>query len=163
MSLLQRLYDPTTGTITVDGQDIAPLPPSFRDIIALVPQDPTLFNGSECTHVGAQAAAAAVGREYQCAGQAERGGAAEGMREGVGGHDSVGDYASTAYLHTVQKADLILMVEGGRVVDVGKQSELMERRRATALMRRSRCYSNVKHESMLVLSKMNGLDFYQST
>jgi ATP-binding cassette subfamily B (MDR/TAP) protein 1 len=52
MNLLQRLYTPTSGTILIDGQDIASLPTSFRDTVAIVPQDPTLFDGSVRFNVG---------------------------------------------------------------------------------------------------------------
>lgn len=36
--------------------------------------------------------------------------------------------AITHRLHTVQKADVILIVEGGKIVDQGRHTELMERR-----------------------------------
>jgi ATP-binding cassette subfamily B (MDR/TAP) protein 1 len=52
MNLVQRLYTPTSGTIFIDDQDIALLPASFRDTIAIVPQDPTLFDGSVRFNVG---------------------------------------------------------------------------------------------------------------
>lgn len=47
LSLLERLYSPSSGSITIDGLDIARLPnTSFRDEIAYVPQDNVLFQGS---------------------------------------------------------------------------------------------------------------------
>ena len=43
--LLQRLYSPTAGRITIDGQDIAELTlVSLRAQIGVVPQEPFLFN-----------------------------------------------------------------------------------------------------------------------
>ncbi|KAM0332135.1 hypothetical protein ACHAQA_002407 [Verticillium albo-atrum] len=48
ISLLERFYDPTSGTITIDGS--APLttlnPRLYRSRLALVQQEPTLFPGS---------------------------------------------------------------------------------------------------------------------
>jgi len=45
MSLLPRFYDPDSGNISIDGQDIHNITlPSVRDQIALVTQDVTLFN-----------------------------------------------------------------------------------------------------------------------
>jgi ATP-binding cassette subfamily B protein len=45
--LLFRFYDPTSGNITIDGQDIRTLTQrSVREAIAVVPQDTVLFNAS---------------------------------------------------------------------------------------------------------------------
>ncbi|MHB1565523.1 MAG: ABCB family ABC transporter ATP-binding protein/permease [Acidiferrobacter sp.] len=45
--LLVRLYDPTTGRIVIDGQDIRAVnQKSLRQMIGVVPQDPVLFNDS---------------------------------------------------------------------------------------------------------------------
>ncbi|MFK0292791.1 ABC transporter ATP-binding protein [Streptomyces sp. NPDC090442] len=45
--LLLRLYDPTGGTIRLDGLDIAELPlPVLRDAVTLVPQETIVFGGS---------------------------------------------------------------------------------------------------------------------
>ncbi|KAK3320380.1 P-loop containing nucleoside triphosphate hydrolase protein [Cercophora scortea] len=52
MSLVQRLYTPTSGTILLDGIDLANQPASFRDSIALVPQEPALFDGTVRFNVG---------------------------------------------------------------------------------------------------------------
>lgn len=49
ISLIERLYTPSSGSILIDGVDITRLPASsvsFRDSIALVPQDSVLFEGS---------------------------------------------------------------------------------------------------------------------
>lgn len=47
ISLLQRFYDPTTGIVQLDGEDIRKMPVSqHRGRIGLVPQDPDLFPGS---------------------------------------------------------------------------------------------------------------------
>ncbi|MFC1439172.1 ABC transporter ATP-binding protein [Streptacidiphilus sp. N1-10] len=45
--LLLRLYDPTTGTVLLDGRDIAGLPLSrLRDTVTLVPQETMVFDAS---------------------------------------------------------------------------------------------------------------------
>lgn len=45
--LLFRMYDPTGGTITIDGQDITQVrQDSLRSVIGIVPQDTVLFNNS---------------------------------------------------------------------------------------------------------------------
>lgn len=47
ISLLQRFYDPMSGSITIDGQDISGVGTnSLRRHIAYVSQDPILFQGS---------------------------------------------------------------------------------------------------------------------
>lgn len=47
VKLVQRLYDVTGGTISIDGQDVRTVTQdSLRAHIALVPQDPTLFHRS---------------------------------------------------------------------------------------------------------------------
>lgn len=47
LSLLQRFYDPTTGSVQLDGQDIREVAVSqHRGRLGLVPQEPDLFPGS---------------------------------------------------------------------------------------------------------------------
>eukprot|EP00892_Ulva_mutabilis_P004272 jgi/Ulvmu1/2216/UM013_0062.1 len=47
LRLLFRFYDPTTGAVYIDGQDLrAVTQASFREHIAVVPQDTVLFNDS---------------------------------------------------------------------------------------------------------------------
>ncbi len=47
MNLIERFYEPKSGTILIDGQDIAPLSRhSLRDSIAYVSQDLFLFSGT---------------------------------------------------------------------------------------------------------------------
>lgn len=60
VSLLERLYVPSFGAITLDGFDITQAPEaapgtqdsSFRDAIALVPQDTVLFSGTVAFNIG---------------------------------------------------------------------------------------------------------------
>ena len=47
IGMLERFYDATTGSITVDGSALPDLNPRlYRRIAALVPQEPALFDGS---------------------------------------------------------------------------------------------------------------------
>ncbi|CAG8130018.1 unnamed protein product [Penicillium salamii] len=46
ISLVERLYSPETGTVEVDGRDVAYGNVSFRDSIAYVPQQSVLFEGT---------------------------------------------------------------------------------------------------------------------
>jgi ABC-type multidrug transport system fused ATPase/permease subunit len=47
MALLLRFFDPTTGRIIIDGQDIRELPlAQLRALFGLVPQDAVIFSGS---------------------------------------------------------------------------------------------------------------------
>jgi ATP-binding cassette subfamily B protein len=45
--LIPRLYDPTSGRVTINGRDLREIPSGeFRDRMALVMQDPYLFSGT---------------------------------------------------------------------------------------------------------------------
>ncbi|GKT40883.1 leptomycin B resistance protein pmd1 [Colletotrichum spaethianum] len=47
IAILERFYDPATGTICIDGDALSELNPRlYRRIVALVQQEPTLFQGS---------------------------------------------------------------------------------------------------------------------
>ncbi len=46
ISLLERFYNPAQGTVSIDGIDLRSAPVSFRDVVALVPQESTLFEGT---------------------------------------------------------------------------------------------------------------------
>ncbi|TDZ19176.1 Leptomycin B resistance protein pmd1 [Colletotrichum orbiculare MAFF 240422] len=47
IAMLERFYDPTTGTIRIDGDALTDLNPRlYRRFVALVQQEPTLFQGS---------------------------------------------------------------------------------------------------------------------
>ncbi|EJD08405.1 uncharacterized protein FOMMEDRAFT_101808 [Fomitiporia mediterranea MF3/22] len=51
-SLLLRYYDPVSGRITFDGQDIREFnPDSWRNLIGVVPQDPVLFTGTIASNI----------------------------------------------------------------------------------------------------------------
>ena len=53
VKLIQRLYDPTAGRITLDGQDVAQVTQaSLRAQVAIVPQDPVLFHRSLRENIG---------------------------------------------------------------------------------------------------------------
>lgn len=192
MSLAQRLYHPTSGTIAIDGADISAHadPNAFRSSIALVPQVPALFDGTIRFNVALGASPGSptpsdaeieaacrtanihddivgfpdgydteVGSSGGGAGARLSGGqrqriaiaralvrrprlllldestsALDAQSEAVlqEGLDraAVGTtvLAITHRLRTVQKADVILVIEGGRIVDQGTHAELMERR-----------------------------------
>ena len=52
LALMLRLYDPTRGSIALDGVDLRHLDPrSFRAATALVPQEPTLFSCSVADNI----------------------------------------------------------------------------------------------------------------
>jgi len=75
-SLLLRFYDPQTGRVLLDGEDIRALDPAaLRETIALVPQQPTIFAASARDNIRygrlqatdaevEQAAAAAEARDF---------------------------------------------------------------------------------------------------
>lgn len=57
LSLLQRFYDPTAGSVSLDGQDIRSIAVSqHRGRLGLVPQEPDLFPGSIAYNIGLGAA-----------------------------------------------------------------------------------------------------------
>ncbi|KAF6806685.1 ABC multidrug transporter [Colletotrichum sojae] len=185
MNLVQRLYGPSSGSILIDGHDIANLPASFRDTVAIVPQDPTLFDGSVRFNVGLGSApgteatqaeieeacklanihdviaALPEGYDTECGPSASRLSGGQRQRlaiaralvrkprlllldESTSALDAASEaalqeglerasrgttvLAITHRLHTVQKADVIFLVEGGQIVDSGRHQELMDRR-----------------------------------
>ncbi|KAK3315675.1 P-loop containing nucleoside triphosphate hydrolase protein [Apodospora peruviana] len=186
MSLVQRLYSPTSGSITLDSTPLsASSPSSFRNDIALVPQDPALFDGSirfnvslgsrpgheatdeeiieacKLANIHDTIMAMPDGYDTECGASASRLSGGQRQRLAIAralvrkprlllldestsaldaaseaalqeGLDRVAKgttvLAITHRLHTVQKADVIFVVEEGRVVDCGTHRELMERR-----------------------------------
>ncbi|TQN66391.1 ABC transporter 1 [Colletotrichum shisoi] len=185
MNLVQRLYFPSQGQVLVDGHDTADLPPSFRDAVAIVPQDPTLFDGSVRFNVGLGSApdteatqaeieeacklanihdvvmALPEGYDTECGPSASRLSGGQRQRlaiaralvrkprlllldESTSALDAASEaalqeglerasrgttvLAITHRLHTVHKANVILLVEGGQIADSGTHQELMERR-----------------------------------
>lgn len=194
MSLVQRLYHPTSGTIVIDGVDIATYKDanSFRSAIAIVPQVPALFDGTIRFNVSLGAAPGSPlptdaeieaacrtanihndivgfpdGYDTECGSSTGGAGArlSGGQRQRIAiaralvrrprlllldestsaldaqseavlqeGLDKAAQgttvLAITHRLRTVQKADVILVVEGGCIVDQGTHAELMERRQS---------------------------------
>jgi len=52
LALLLRFYDPTSGTVQIDGLDLRQLEPqSLREHMALVPQQPALFASSAADNI----------------------------------------------------------------------------------------------------------------
>lgn len=185
MSLVQRMYRPTGGTVEIDGVDICTREGvDFRHDIAVVPQDCALFDGTVKFNVGLGAVpgheasdteieeacklanihdtiiALPKGYDTECGpngsrlsgGQRQRLAIAralvrkprlllldestsaldaeseralqEGLEQAARGITVI---AITHRLHTVRKADVIFVVEGGQVVDKGRHEELVER------------------------------------
>lgn len=61
LSLLQKLYRPTSGTIRVDGVDLRDIPTmKLRERIAVVPQEPKLFNLSVAGNISYRPLAAST-------------------------------------------------------------------------------------------------------
>lgn len=187
LALLERFYTPSSGSITINGLDIARHHgTSFRDDIAYVPQDNVLFQGSikfnlslgarpghepsdeeieeacklanihetivdlpqgydtECGANGNQLSggqrqrlsiARALVRkpklllldESTSALDAESEKALElGLERAVKGH-GVTVIAIAHRLRTIARADVIFLVEGGKVVDQGRHDDLVQR------------------------------------
>jgi ATP-binding cassette subfamily B (MDR/TAP) protein 1 len=187
LALLERFYSPTSGTISINGFDIARHSnTSFRDDIAYVPQDNVMFQGTikfnislgarpghtpsdeevqeacklaniheaimelpqgydtDCGSNGSQLSggqrqrlsiARALVRkpklllldESTSALDAESEKALEqGLERAVKGH-GVTVIAIAHRLRTIARADVIFLVEGGKVVDQGKHEELVQR------------------------------------
>jgi subfamily B ATP-binding cassette protein MsbA len=85
-NLLTRLYEPQSGSILIDGQDIVGVTlASLRDKIAIVSQEPTLFNDS----VAANIALGRQGASREAIIEAARDAAADGfIRALPGGYDA---------------------------------------------------------------------------
>lgn len=185
MSLVQNLYSPSSGSILLDNVDVTSSVASIKDSIAIVPQDPALFDGtirfnvslgSKPDHVPTQEEieeacklanihdvimAMPEGYDTQCGASAGRLSGGQRQRLAIAralvrkprlllldestsaldaaseaalqeGLDKVARgttvLAITHRLHTVKKADVIFVVEGGEVVDKGTHEELMGRR-----------------------------------
>lgn len=185
ISLLERFYTPTCGTILFNGQDITTLSPSlYRQQISLVPQEPTLYEGTIAENI-ALSVSNATDTEIQAAcadaqihtfitslpsgyatrlgpnglslsgGQKQRLSLARALLRkprlllldeatssldseseklvqaaieraaGEGGRTVV---AVAHRLATVQKADVIFVMGGGRVLEKGTHRELVRRR-----------------------------------
>ncbi|KAI9172669.1 ABC transporter 1 [Paramyrothecium foliicola] len=185
MSLVQRLYSPTSGEVLIDDQDIGKQSVSFRDNIAIVPQEPALFDGSVRFNVGLGALpgheatdeeikeacrlanidevieSLPDGYDTECGPAATRLSGGQRQRlaiaralvrkprlllldESTSALDAASEaalqeglerasrgttvLAITHRLYSIQKADVIFVVEGGQIVDSGRHTELMERR-----------------------------------
>jgi len=187
LALLERFYSPASGSISINGLDIARhAGTAFRDDIAYVPQDNVLFQGTvmfnislgarpghnpsieevheacrlanihetimelpqgydtECGSSGSQfsggqrqrlSIARALVRkpklllldESTSALDAESEKALElGLERAVQGH-GITIIAIAHRLRTIARADVIFLVDGGKVIDQGRHEELLER------------------------------------
>ncbi|KAF5709627.1 ATPase [Fusarium mundagurra] len=185
MSLLQRMYRPSSGTVEINGKDIcAREGTEFRNDIAVVPQDCALFDGTvrfnvslgstpdheptdEEIHEACKLAnihdvimELPNGYDTECGPNGSRlsGGPRQRLAiaralvrrpklllldESTSALDAESEQALqeglervargitvipiTHRLHTVRKADVIFMIEGGKVVEKGRHEELVER------------------------------------
>jgi ATP-binding cassette subfamily B protein len=182
VDLIPRLYDPTAGTITIDGRDLREIPLGvLRRSIGFVPQDPFLFSRSVRDNVrfGApEADEAAIARAVETAGLdrdleelprgyetivGERGVTLSGgqkqrvtlarallvdpsiliLDDALSSVDTeterrildrlralMHERTSVLIAHrisTIMNADLILVVEDGRIVEVGDHEALLAR------------------------------------
>lgn len=182
IKMLLRMYDPTSGSIKIDGQDLRDVTlESLRKSIAYVPQDPALFHRSIADNIryarpkASMADVIAAAKQAQCHGfvsklakgydsvVGERGAKLSGgerqrvaiarailkdapillLDEATSSLDSDSEHevqkaleavmkhrTSIIIAHrlsTVRKADRILVVEGGRIVDQGSHQELLGR------------------------------------
>lgn len=182
VKMLLRMYDPTSGSIKIDDQDLRDVTlESLRKSIAYVPQDPALFHRSIADNIryarpkASMAEVIAAAKQAQCHGfvsklekgydsvVGERGAKLSGgerqrvaiarailkdapillLDEATSSLDSDSEHevqkaleavmknrTSIIIAHrlsTVRKADRILVVEGGRIVDQGTHQELLDR------------------------------------
>lgn len=197
VSLLERLYVPSTGAICLDGYDITQAPEappgtqqssSFRDAIALVPQDTVLFSGTVAFNIGLGArpghtatqaeieeaarlacihdtiaglpegydtpCGPSAGLQFFSGGQKQRLCIARALvrkpklllldesssaldaesearwetaLEGIRKEGGITIVAVAHRLRTIKKADLIFVIEGGKVLDRGGHEELVAR------------------------------------
>ncbi|USN52216.1 MAG: ABC transporter ATP-binding protein [Candidatus Nomurabacteria bacterium] len=183
IKLLLRMYDPTSGSIKIDGQDLRDVTlESLRKSIAYVPQDPALFHRSIMDNIRYAKPKAKIEEVIKAAKQAqchdfvsklekgydtvvgERGAKISGgerqrvaiarailkdapillLDEATSSLDSDSEHevqkaleavmknrTSIIIAHrlsTIRKADAILVVEGGRIVDQGSHEELLARK-----------------------------------
>ncbi|MGE0844657.1 MAG: ABC transporter ATP-binding protein [Flavobacteriaceae bacterium] len=211
MNLLLRFYDPTSGAIRFDGQNIRDYTiSSVRQACALVTQEPFLFDdtvrnniayGSETASDEAveAAARAAVAHDFIMAlpnGYETRVGEA-GMRLSGGQRQRIAiaramlrdapillldeptsalDSESEALiqealdhlivgktvlmiahrLSTVRNADMILVLDKGRVVERGTHAELVRRKGAYARLHRAQLIDDTKQESNVIAAAGRG-------
>jgi|JI8StandDraft_1071087.scaffolds.fasta_scaffold01350_7 ABC-type multidrug transport system fused ATPase/permease subunit len=182
VKMLLRMYDPTSGSIKIDGQDLRDVSlESLRKSIAYVPQDPALFHRSIADNIRYARPKASMQEVIAAAKQAqchsfvsklengydtvvgERGAKLSGgerqrvaiarailkdapillLDEATSSLDSDSEHevqkaleavmknrTSIIIAHrlsTIRKADRILVIEGGRIIDQGNHDELLDR------------------------------------
>ncbi len=182
VKMLLRMYDPTSGSIKIDGQDLRGVTlESLRKSIAYVPQDPALFHRSIADNIRYARPKASMQEVIAAAKQAqchsfvsklengydtvvgERGAKLSGgerqrvaiarailkdapillLDEATSSLDSDSEHevqkaleavmknrTSIIIAHrlsTIRKADRILVIEGGRIIDQGNHDELLDR------------------------------------
>ncbi|KAL5339133.1 P-loop containing nucleoside triphosphate hydrolase protein [Aspergillus crustosus] len=184
ISLIERLYSPSAGSIEINGQDVAFADLSFRDGIAYVPQHSVLFDGSirfnlelgarpgqnltqadledacQLANIHETIMALPEGYETSCGPNGDRLSGGQKQRlaiaralirkprlllldESTSALDAESErllqdglekaargitvIAIAHRLYTIRKADVIFLVEEGKVVERGTHAELVER------------------------------------
>ena len=150
--LLLRLYDPQVGALRVDGVNIAEIDPSaLRETLSIVQQNAPLFGGSAADNIRFGRSDASMDEIVAAAKAAN---AHDFINEFPEGYEPLVDEATSALdseseraiqdaferlsadrttvviahrLATVLKADVIAVMEDGRIVDQGKHAELIAR------------------------------------
>jgi ATP-binding cassette subfamily B (MDR/TAP) protein 1 len=186
ISLIERLYAPSSGSVEINGRDIAHSELSFRHDIAYVPQQSVIFNGSvrfnltlgarpghdpsqaeleeacQLANIHDTILAMPGGYDSACGPNGDRLSGGQKQRlaiaralirkpqlllldESTSALDAESErllqdglekatkqrpmtvVAIAHRLHTIRKADVIFLIEEGRVVDQGTHKELVER------------------------------------
>lgn len=179
-SLIYRYYDATEGNIFIDGHDIGELDPCwYRKNLAMVPQDPIIFETTLAANVGYGKSNATDDQIIAAMRQAELGGLIDSLPQGI--HTSLADagiklsvgekqriciaramiaqpailildeatssldavseakiqiamnrvmtgrtcFVIAHRLSTIMEADLIVVMERGRIVEMGNHTKLM--------------------------------------
>jgi ATP-binding cassette, subfamily B, bacterial len=135
LSLVPRFYDPTTGSITLDGRDIRQITKkSLRAQIAIVLQDTLLFSTTVRENIAYGRPDAAEGEIVEAARRAQADEFIRQMPEGYdstvgerGGHLSVGQRQRIGIARAFLKnAPILLLDEPTSALDPSTESAIME-------------------------------------
>ncbi|ORY46766.1 hypothetical protein BCR33DRAFT_848837 [Rhizoclosmatium globosum] len=135
-SLLLRFYDPANGSVLIDGHDLRTLDANYlrENVIAFVSQEPTLFATTIRENI-------AYGRPTATPAQIESAARQAHATTSSKAHPRNSRHTSESLaevvkaqgrtvvtiahrLSTIQQADLVIVLEEGRVVQVGRYADL---------------------------------------